>query len=86
MAEKALIKEFTLGIFSAGMNIVANVDYCRENETIPVAVTTDLLPFDATPNQIQVALTTAAVDRGTVLGFTLTNADIYILDLIKGVP
>lgn len=86
MAEKAFIKEFSFGLFETNMVIVATVDYCRTNQTIPVVINTETLDFDASPNQIQVALTAAAIERGTVLGFTLANSDVYILDLIKGVP
>jgi hypothetical protein len=86
MPDKAFIKEMAFGVFLESMDIVAQVDYCRVGETIPTVVNSGEVSLNASPNQIQVALTAATIAFGATIGFNLTNDDIYILDLVKGVP
>jgi hypothetical protein len=85
MADKALVKQITFGVFDDGMRFVAEVDYARTGMVVPLGVSTDLLPLDANPSQISQAIVDAVVANGATVGFNVSSPDVYALDLVRGV-
>lgn len=82
---KALVKQITFGVFEDGMRFTAQIDYGDPGVILPSVVTTELLPLDANPSQISQAIIDAAVARAGEIMLTVTSADVYALDLMRGV-
>jgi hypothetical protein len=85
MADKALVKQITFGVFDDGMRFVAEAEYARTGIVVPLGVSTELLPLDANPSQISQAIVDAVVANGAAIGFNVTASDVYVLDLVRGV-
>lgn len=83
---KALVKQITFGVFDDGMRFTAQIDYSDPPGIIISSIaTTESLPLDANPSQVSQAIIDAAVARAVELELSVVSADVYALDLVRGV-